>query len=423
MEKIPTDRPILFCVNHPNAFMDALVLGMSIKRRTWFLARSDVFRKKLLGTILSFVGIIPIYRLLEGAEHLSKNDETFDRCARLLKENKTIMIFSEGLCVQERRLRKLKKGTARIAFDAEEKNNFKLNLTIVPVGLNYSSTPWKFHKPLYVQFGEPFLVSDYEELYKKDKARAMNLFTRDLEERMKNQLLHIDEEANDKLVEQLEEMFTEEQADEERIDPKNQKETYHISREIVATVNTASKNEPERIVSLREKLIGYFASLKKIKTRDWVVRHYTNKKLVAGELVGDFLFFLLGFPFWIFGLITNYVPYKVPYLIANKIVKLIEWHASVNATTFWAIWQFWWLLQSLVVALVFRNWYLLFAFMIAVPLCGMFAQWYWVEMKKVYGKIKWLRTVKNNSRVAEEMMKRRKEIEKEYFSLKRGINN
>jgi hypothetical protein len=100
----------------------------------------------------------------------------------------------------------------------------------------------------------------------------------------------------------------------------------------------------------------------------------------------------------------------------------MEWHASVNGAICVFLWQFWWLLQSLVVALVFRNWYILFSFMILVPVTGIFAQWYWVEMKKIRGKIKWLRTVKNNSQLANDIMKRRKEIEKEFFALKK-INN
>ena len=87
--------------------MDALMLGSTVGRRTWFLARSDVFRKKALAKFLGFIGIIPIYRLLEGAENLSKNDETFEKCAAMLEENKAIMVFSEGLCIQERRLRKV----------------------------------------------------------------------------------------------------------------------------------------------------------------------------------------------------------------------------------------------------------------------------------------------------------------------------
>ena len=92
--------------------MDAIMVGSALPRRSWFLARSDVFRKKWLANFLSFIGVIPIYRLLEGAENLQRNDETFDKCSKMLEQKKAIIIFSEGLCIQERRLRKLKKGTA-----------------------------------------------------------------------------------------------------------------------------------------------------------------------------------------------------------------------------------------------------------------------------------------------------------------------
>ena len=82
LHHVPNDRPVILACNHPNAFMDAIMLGSTTRRRTWFLARSDVFRKKWLAQFLSFIGIIPIYRLLEGAENLSKNDETFEKCAK-----------------------------------------------------------------------------------------------------------------------------------------------------------------------------------------------------------------------------------------------------------------------------------------------------------------------------------------------------
>lgn len=80
-----------------------------------------------------------------------KNDETFEKCSTMLEQNKAIIIFSEGLCIQERQLRKLKKGSARIAFGSEEKNNFNLDLMIVPVGVNFSANPWKFRSGLYIE--------------------------------------------------------------------------------------------------------------------------------------------------------------------------------------------------------------------------------------------------------------------------------
>jgi 1-acyl-sn-glycerol-3-phosphate acyltransferase len=414
MENVPNDRPVLLCSNHPNAFMDALMLGCTVGRRTWFLARSDVFRKKLLAKFLSFVGIIPIYRLLEGAENLSKNDETFEKCAAMLEENKAIMVFSEGLCVQERRLRKLKKGTARIAFSSEEKNDWKLNLTIVPVGLNYSATPWKFRKGLHIRFGKPIAVKDYEELYKKDKARAMNLFTKELEERMAAELIIIDNKENDKLVAQLEEMMIPKWAPKLNIDPKNQKWTHRFTQQITHFLKEEEKENPERIKALREKSAAYFKKLDALKIRDWVVAYSEAGKLNWFGLVLSYLSMILFTPIWLFGLITNYIPYKIPSMIANKIVKHIEWHASINATMAIFLWQFYWLLQSLVVALVFRDWIILWGFMLAVPFAGILTQEISVQLKKTNGA---RRLLSAKSR-AGELVNMRKEIVAEVEELK-----
>lgn len=412
LENVPEGVPVLLCSNHPNSFMDALILGSSVRRRTWFLARSDVFRKKRLAQLLTFIGIIPIYRLLEGAENLSKNDETFEKCSKMLEENKAIMIFSEGLCIQERRLRKLKKGTARIAFGSEEKNNFSLGLMIVPVGINYSATPWKFRTPVNIRFGKPFAVKDYEELYRRDKARAINQFTRDLEEKMKAQLLIIENKENDELVEQIEDVFVEERAAADGKDPRNQRLTHDYSVAIAEAVNAATVAAPEKVTSLREKSSAYFASLKKYRLRDWVLRD-RRPGLPLGV---DLFVFLLGFPFWLFGTITNFVPYKIPWLVQKKVVKSIEWSASVNGTMAVFLWQIYWLLQSLVIALVFRNWYILGGFMLAVPVTGMFAQWYWKEVKRTAGKFRWARLSKDEK---DALRKQRQEVRTAFAALEK----
>jgi glycerol-3-phosphate O-acyltransferase/dihydroxyacetone phosphate acyltransferase len=425
IENVPNDRPVLLCCNHPNAFMDALMLGSTISRRTWFLARSDVFRKKLLAKFLGFVGIIPIYRLLEGAENLSKNDETFEKCAAMLEENKAIMVFSEGLCIQERRLRKLKKGTARIAFSSEEKNDWKLNLTIIPVGMNYSSTPWKFRKGLHIRFGKPMLVKDYEELYKKDKARAMNLFTRELEERMAAEIVIIDNKEDDALVNQLEEMMVAEWAEKENINPHNQKKTHRLTKQITHFLKEEEKENPERVNVLREMTGSYFKKIKPLNVRDWVIRKSEAGKLNWGGTLFNYFIFLLFSPVWLFGVITNYVPYKVPSMIADKIVKHIEWHASINATMAIFLWQIYWLLQSLAVALIFRNWNILWAFMLAVPVAGLIAQELYVLLKKTNGARRFLSARNRVGEVVELRKEIVSEVEemKKKFPLSERINN
>lgn len=372
------------------------MVGSAVTRRTWFLARSDVFRKKWLANFLTFIGIIPIYRLLEGAENLQKNDETFDKCSKMLEEKKAIIIFSEGLCIQERRLRKLKKGTARIAFGSEERNNFDLDLTIIPVGINYSKTPWKFRSGLYIEYGEPFSLSKYKELYQQDKPRAMNVFTRELEERMRKTLVIIEHKENDELVNILEEMFLEEWCEEKKLDVKNHKDTHVVSKEIAEIINVTTNNNPEVVHSLKEDVVEYKTLLEKYKLRDWLLRPKNIEGMGAGSLLKDFAYFFFLFPLWIFGVITNYLPYKIPYLIAQKIVKHIEWHASVNGTISVFLWQIFFGLESLAVALIFRDWWILAGFMILMPISGVIAQEYWVRMKKSKGRTSLIRAFKKN---------------------------
>ena len=62
------------------------------------------------------------------------------------------MIFSEGLCINEWKLRPLKKGTARLAFSSWEEG---IELTVLPAGINYHSFT-SFGKIVHINFGKPF---------------------------------------------------------------------------------------------------------------------------------------------------------------------------------------------------------------------------------------------------------------------------
>ncbi|MEO6960908.1 MAG: 1-acyl-sn-glycerol-3-phosphate acyltransferase [Puia sp.] len=143
--------PLLLASNHPNSFLDAIVIGSHFKRPVHFLARGDAFRKPFLHSIMTGLKMIPIYRLSEGREFLALNDETFERCHKIFSTGGIILIFSEGLCVNQWLLRHLKKGTARIALASD--------VTVIPVSLNYNSFK-SFGKRLIVHFGDPLTAAD-----------------------------------------------------------------------------------------------------------------------------------------------------------------------------------------------------------------------------------------------------------------------
>ncbi len=145
-----SDRPMILACSHPNSFFDALVMGAYHPRKMHFLARGDAFKNPRAAKILRLLNMIPIYRMSEGKENMDNNHRTFDACIEVFKNNGCVLIFSEGVCVNEWRLRPLKKGTARLAWMCWEEHEVK-NMVIQPVGLNYHSFT-EVPKRIHVQF-------------------------------------------------------------------------------------------------------------------------------------------------------------------------------------------------------------------------------------------------------------------------------
>lgn len=127
--------PLLVVANHPNSFLDAIIIGSQFERPVHFLARGDAFDKPWHAKLLRLLNMIPVYRLSEGKENLSLNQEAFRKSEEILSASGIVLIFIEGICVHQHALQPFKKGAARIALESREKKN----LQIIPVGVAYNS--------------------------------------------------------------------------------------------------------------------------------------------------------------------------------------------------------------------------------------------------------------------------------------------
>lgn len=148
--------PLLIACNHPNSFLDAIILSTIFKAPIHSLARGDVFKSKFTNALLRSLNMLPVYRTSEGVENMEHNYTSFNSCKEIFKNNGIVLIFSEGKCINEWHLRPLMKGTARLALSSWEDG---IPLKILPLALNYQSFT-SFGKNLDINAGEIFGETD-----------------------------------------------------------------------------------------------------------------------------------------------------------------------------------------------------------------------------------------------------------------------
>lgn len=195
-EILQAKGPLLIAANHPNSFLDAILLCALFKRPIYSLARGDAFKNKFINKLLLSLKMFPVYRVSEGVENLEENYKTFDDCLQVFKKNGIVLIFSEGRCINEWHLRPLKKGTARLAISAWEHG---IPLKIIPLGLNYHSFA-SFGKNIIANFGE--FITENNIAFKNEDAYGVKVQTinAELKLQLKELVYEIDANNNAQLL-------------------------------------------------------------------------------------------------------------------------------------------------------------------------------------------------------------------------------
>lgn len=158
-DKLPKGAPLLLASNHPDSFFDAVVIGSVLEQPIHTLTRGDVFRKKVAAFWLRQINLIPVYRGSEGRQYVKNHDVTSQESHDALKKGDAVVVFSEGICVNEWRLRPLGKGTARMAYKIWYGDDALQSMKVIPTGLNYEN----FRGPgkrVSLNFGEAIGADD-----------------------------------------------------------------------------------------------------------------------------------------------------------------------------------------------------------------------------------------------------------------------
>ncbi len=220
-----------------------------------------------------------------------QNRSTFKAAIAAMKQGWPVAIFPEGTSIVSPGLvLPLKPGVAKLAFSAEEENDFKLGVRIIPVGLEYGSRV-KVASGLTIRYGNPILISKYKELYLKDEDLAFKEVMAELTREMISLFPHFKDEKTLALGKKIVALG---------LAP---------SKHAIAQLFLRKENDESFWLGLAEKMRSFdeAAKDKGIPVPAWGLRKKWKDIGSSGRRVRGFLIFL-GIPLEAFDLANNSVP-------------------------------------------------------------------------------------------------------------------
>ena len=411
-ERVPHGRPVLLCMNHPNNFIDSLIVGAVLTRTVHYLATATLFRNRLMARFLTACGAIPVYRKQDDPGKMDRNADTFAACFETLARGQLIGIYPEGTTHSEARVQRIKTGAARIALEYESRRlaGGGEPLALIPVGLTFE-TRKSFRGRVRVAFGEPIDVTPYLPAYREDPLKAVDALTTAIQWGMEAQVLHVDRMDRAELIHAVTELYrsdlVRELEAERGLSPK-QIDPLRLSQAIADAVAHFEAREPERVERLWREVQHYRAMLAAYRVRDQAVRARGERPPARARLLYSWEA-SLGLPVFAYGAVVNALPYYVPRWLARRIAHKETDYATtrllasvIAVPVFWGIeiWVVWRLAGPL--------WAVLFA--ASLPLCGLLAYRYLGGMARLRSQVRFGLLSLTRHQAASRLLAARQEI-------------
>lgn len=360
--------PLMVAANHPNSLIDPLLIFRCSERIARPLGRAPLFDRRLLGPVIRALGGIPVHRRQDDPEAMHRNEDMFQTVVEVLHGGGAIQIYPEGKSHSEAGLAEFRTGAARIALLAEERADWRLGLSIVPVGITYSRKE-RVRTAAVVRFGRAFGCVDLREAYADDPVAAARRLTERIEEGIRRQTLNFERHRDRTLVAVAEQLYVRES----RRVPWRVRERlgtrFPRLQRFARGLEWLREADPEEHRRLLAKVERYARLNEELRAGEGDVpprfgfRPVTKYVLVRGALLA------LGLPFAVAGSVFWAPLARLPGMAVRRVRPELEVTATIKLVTLltgvataWVLW--------VVVGYLAGGLFLALAAAALAPLCG-----------------------------------------------------
>ena len=385
-ERVPADGPVLLCINHPNNFIDSLLVGGAIPRKVHYLATAALFRNRLMSRFLLACGAIPVYRKQDDPDKMEKNTGAFEACFQAFNEGRLVAIYPEGTTHAEVRVQRIKTGAARLALGYESERPAALR--VIPVGLNFDARK-SFRGRVLVSFGPPIPVTPYLDAYRREPVKTVEAFTQAIQWGIEAQVVHVERIDEGRLVSAVQDLYRDQlvrELREERGLAERQIDLVRLSRAIADSINYFKEHDPGRVERMWHSIQSYRALLAEYRVKDDAVRARLERRRPRQRIRRSWEA-VVGLPFFVYGATVNFLPYWIPRWVARHMSRKETDYATWRFLTAMIAVPVCWGLETWIVARLFGPAVAL-VFLLTLPLSGVIAYRYWVGAGRLRSRLR-----------------------------------
>jgi glycerol-3-phosphate O-acyltransferase / dihydroxyacetone phosphate acyltransferase len=217
-----------------------------------------------------------------------------------------------------------------MALQAESEAEFRLNLKIMPIGLNFLARK-SFRRGVMINFGSPLEVSSYKTSYKSDEKGAVLALTQELQGALEDQILHYQNTELQPLIQDIEKIYKDyltakllEEGHPERA------EDFVLSRRIIEAAHFYQRYFPEKFEKLRDAILHYKRQRDYTDIKEKAFKRELREGFSTGFFLPVLIEGIIGAPIFLYGASQNLLPYIIPRLLGHASARKETDYATIR---------------------------------------------------------------------------------------------
>lgn len=349
---LPRDRPLVLVANHANGLIDPALLIGFLPVCPRFLAKSTLWRQPFVRPFLDLAAAIPVYRRQDTGVDVSRNEEMFDSCHRVLAAGGALAIFPEGRSHTEPSMMTLRTGVSRIVLGALDRWP-ELPLRIVPVGLTFDDKD-TFRSRVLLDVGLPIDPRAWLEAWREDPREAARDLTGKIRTSLEEVTLNFPSWEEARLIRRAAELYA--RPDLELPSVPTLAESVEIQQLFVDGYLELRREDPERVEAVARAVRDYDTELERLGVRDEQVASRYPWEGVARFVAKSLWRLLVRAPVGALGLVIHWPAWRTVRAIAGRASVTSDVVSTYKLFGSLVFYPLTWVLLSVVAGLLAGGW-------------------------------------------------------------------